>query len=195
MTETSEPSNDSRDGVGDTGRDLGALATPPSKTPLYQATQAARYQRQALITQIEDATARQLVCYVAGSEAGIVRDDIVGLVDLLHNARPGEPIDLLLHTGGGDIDAAEKLSELLRAAVGEAEFRVVVPDFAKSAGTLLAIGADWIVMSDSSELGPIDPQFVLRDSNGNSLQHPIQSGQIAPFRGRFYSYVFRSKSA
>jgi Serine dehydrogenase proteinase len=43
-----------------------------------------------------------------------------------------------------------------------------VPDFAKSAGTLLALAADKIVMSDTSELGPIDPQFPKRDGDGSA---------------------------
>jgi hypothetical protein len=81
----------------------------------------------------------------------------------------------MLHTGGGDIDAAEKLVSLLRSWVGDGRLRVVVPDYAKSAGTLMAIGADSIVMSDTSELGPIDPQIVLADSNGNRVAHSVRS--------------------
>jgi hypothetical protein len=51
----------------------------------------------------------------------------------------------------------------------------VVPDFAKSAGTLITLAADRIVMSDSSELGPIDPQITLNDGHGNLIQHSVQS--------------------
>jgi hypothetical protein len=87
----------------------------------------------------------------------------------------GEDLDLLLHTGGGDIDAAEKLISMVRNKVGTATLRIVVPDFAKSAGTLMVLGADYVVMSDTSELGPIDPQIVLADGNGNRILHPIQS--------------------
>ena len=105
----------------------------------------------------------------------ISRDDVVFLVDLLHNARRDDSMDLLLHTGGGDMDAAEKLISMVRNFVGTADLRVVIPDFAKSAGTLMALAADYIVMSDSSELGPIDPQIVLNDGNGNRMSTPIQS--------------------
>lgn len=42
----------------------------------------------------------------------------------------------LIHTGGGDIDAAEKVNRIVRAKVGTGTLRVVVPDYAKSAGTL-----------------------------------------------------------
>ena len=68
------------------------------------------------------------------------------------------PLDLLLHTTGGSIDAAEKLMGMMRRHVDSARLRIIVPDFAKSAGTLMVLGADSVVMSDMSELGPIDPQ-------------------------------------
>jgi hypothetical protein len=84
-------------------------------------------------------------------------------------------VDLLLHTGGGDTDAAEKLISLVRITVDQACLRVIVPDFAKSAGTLMALAADRILMSDTSELGPIDPQIILTDGHGNLIRHSVQS--------------------
>jgi ATP-dependent protease ClpP protease subunit len=146
-----------------------------TKTPLYQAMRAAQYQRQALIAQIREKWGRRLICYVSGTAALIDRDDTVGFVDLLHNVPRGEDLDLLLHTSGGDIDAAEKLISIVRTTVAEKCLRVIVPDFAKSAGTLMALGADRIVMSDTSELGPIDPQITLNDGQGNRIQYPVQS--------------------
>ena len=82
-------------------------------------------------------------------------------VDLLHNVPPNRALDLLLHTTGGSINAAEKLMGMMRNRVGTAKLRIIVPDFAKSAGTLMVLGADSVVMSDMSELGPIDPQEFL----------------------------------
>ncbi len=137
------------------------------KTPMYLAQYAERYLRQARIKEMQEKAASRLLCYVSGNGAQIVRDDVIGFVELLHNVPRGSNIDLLLHTGGGDINVAEKIVVMLRAAVGtEGRFRVIVPDFAKSAGTLIAIAADKILMSDSSELGPIDPQFPRSDSDG-----------------------------
>ncbi len=143
------------------------------KTPMFTAMNAARYQRQTLIREIEK-TNPKLLCYVAGLKAPIDRGDTLGFVDMLHNVAPGEPIDLLLHTPGGDVDAAEKLITLLRSTVGEdGQLRIIVPDFAKSAGTLMVLGANKIVMSDSSELGPIDPQVSLKDTNGHDVNHSV----------------------
>lgn len=63
---------------------------------------------------------------------------------------------------------------MLRAAAGpQGRFRVIVPDFAKSAGTLITLAADKILMSDSSELGPIDPQFPKKDSDGTVRWHSV----------------------
>jgi hypothetical protein len=147
----------------------GAPALPrPVKTPMYQAMNAERYMRQAKIKQIQETAGTRLLCYVAGNAAPITRDDVVGIVEILHNVPRNTSIDFLLHTGGGDIDAAEKIVNLLRTTVGTRRFRVIVPDFAKSAGTLIALAADKIVMSDSSELGPIDPQFLKKDGEGNA---------------------------
>lgn len=149
--------------------------TPYSKTPFYEASYASRYHRQELIREIQESQGSRLLCFVCGSLASMTRDDIVGFVDLLHNVPPESDVDLLLHTVGGDIDVAEKIVTVVRARVGTGRFRTVVPDFAKSAGTLLAVGSDSIVMSDTSELGPIDPQVTLSDANGNRIQHSVQN--------------------
>src|SRR6185369_6516952 len=141
---------------------------------LFQAVNAARYQRQSLIRQIQEQTGRPLVCYVAGIAASLTRDDTLGFADLLHNVPANGPLDLLLHTPGGDIDAAEKLMWMVRARVGSGHLRTIVPDFAKSAGTLMVLAADIVLMSDSSELGPIDPQVVLTDTSGNRRAHSVQ---------------------
>lgn len=168
-------STDPKPAGGGTEHDQPASGWKPTKTPAYQAMHADRYQRQAHLKRIQDKTNTTLICYVSGAAADIVRDDVLGFTDLLHNIKPNSDLDLLLHTLGGDIDAAEKLSSQIRKAVGNGRLRVIVPDSAKSAGTLMALGADVIVMGDSSELGPIDPQIILEDANGNGIKHSVQS--------------------
>ena len=66
-------------------------------------------------------------------------------------------IDIWLESPGGDAHAAYKLALLLRAHARL--IRVVVPDYAKSAATLLALAADEIYMAPSAELGPLDAQL------------------------------------
>lgn len=146
-----------------------------SKTPAFHAMHALRYRRQELINEIENVTGNKLICYLGGHRGQISRDDAVFFGDLLHNIPANHPVDLLLQTPGGDIDAAEKLIKMVRNRVRSARLRVIVPDYAKSAGTLIALGADVVMMSDSSELGPIDPQVTLEDSSGNQMTTPIHS--------------------
>jgi len=64
---------------------------------------------------------------------------------------------------------------MVRNKVGNGQLRAIVPDYAKSAGTLMVLGTDSVVMSDTSELGPIDPQIILADGNGNRIRHSVQS--------------------
>lgn len=71
--------------------------------------------------------------------------------------KPREKLVLVLHTSGGDIDAAYMLVQVLRSLFRE--LRIVVPAWAKSAGTLVCLAADSLVMSRIAELGPLDPQI------------------------------------
>jgi len=146
----------------------------PSRTPKASAKGAFRHQRQKLIRALEAETGTKLLCYVSGMKAFITRDDTAGFVEMLYSVPQGAPVDLLLHTPGGEIDVVEKLVWLLRAKVSDSgSLRIIVPEFAKSAGTLMALGADKIIMSDSSELGTIDPQIVLGDGKGNAMTHSV----------------------
>jgi hypothetical protein len=71
----------------------------------------------------------------------------LGKVDHLH---------VVLESSGGDLDSAIKLTKMLRWHCNE--LSVIVPFWAKSAASLVAISADHIVMTPYAELGPIDPQ-------------------------------------
>lgn len=147
----------------------------PPQTPLFHAIESARYNRQAQIRTIEDFTGRRLIAYIGGPATFISSFDIPPFVDLLDDVDPGAPLDLMLQTPGGDIDQAERIILICRKRVDKASFRVIVPDSAKSAGTLIAIGADEIVMGEVSELGPIDPQVDITTVSGEPMTRPAQS--------------------
>lgn len=66
-------------------------------------------------------------------------------------------IDLWLESPGGDAHAAYKLAVLLRSVASTV--RVVVPDYAKSAATLLALVGDEIYLAPSADMGPLDAQM------------------------------------
>lgn len=67
------------------------------------------------------------------------------------------PIDLILHTPGGLVLAAEQIAEALLKH--PARVTVFVPHYAMSGGTLIALAADEIVMDSNAVLGPVDPQL------------------------------------
>jgi ClpP class serine protease len=70
---------------------------------------------------------------------------------------PDQPIDLVLHTPGGLVLAAEQIALALLERTGKVT--VFVPHYAMSGGTLLALTADEIVMDPHAVLGPVDPQI------------------------------------
>jgi ClpP class serine protease len=67
------------------------------------------------------------------------------------------PIDLVLHTPGGLVLASEQIAYALHAHPGKVT--VLVPHYAMSGGTVLALAADEILMDDAAVLGPVDPQL------------------------------------
>lgn len=70
---------------------------------------------------------------------------------------PDQPIDLILHTPGGLVLAAEQIAKALAGHKGKVS--VFVPHYAMSGGTLIALAADEIVMDPNAVLGPVDPQI------------------------------------
>jgi ClpP class serine protease len=67
------------------------------------------------------------------------------------------PVDLILHTPGGLVLAAEQIAQAL--VRHKANVTVFIPHYAMSGGTLLALAADEIVMDRNAVLGPVDPQL------------------------------------
>jgi serine dehydrogenase proteinase len=125
--------------------------------------------RQALMKQIEDLlTSRhgvqnRIMSYVfrfGHARASMASSDIPSFEAILSSVSGAEQINLLLHSPGGDATIVEKMVDMCRSHLsgGHRKFRVIVPNIAKSAATVLALGADKILMGYCSELGPIDPQ-------------------------------------
>jgi len=91
--------------------------------------------------------------------AMINADDTKPLDDLLRSIGSTENLELLIHSSGGLPENARKIIKMCREYCKN--FTVVVPDAAKSAATIVALGSDKIIMGSTSELGPIDPQFII----------------------------------
>jgi ATP-dependent protease ClpP protease subunit len=145
-------------------------------TPLYRALQSDRYARQEAISSLEKITNRQLLVYEANlwsNRSGLGEEDIQPFGDLLVRLSPKQNFDLLLQSPGGDIDAAEKIVYMCREIGGE--FRVIIPEYAKSAATLIALASDEVIMGLASEIGPIDAQLTGPGPGGATFQTSAQA--------------------
>jgi ATP-dependent protease ClpP protease subunit len=103
--------------------------------------------------------------------AMLVDKDADMLEELLHNSEMyGRKLVLMINSPGGDALAAERVVNVCRSFVGSG-FSVIVPKMAKSAATMICLGSTSIGMSETSELGPIDPQFVLQKDDKSDYQY------------------------
>ncbi len=81
-----------------------------------------------------------------------------GFMATIHTLDRRKGLDLILHTPGGDLAATESLVDYLRSMFGT-NIRAIIPQLAMSAGTMLALACNEIVLGKHSNLGPIDPQI------------------------------------
>ena len=84
-------------------------------------------------------------------------DDSEAVLRAIRQTPADAAIDLLLHTPGGLVLASEQIAYAVRAHPGKVT--VLVPHYAMSGGTLIALAADEILMDESAVLGPVDPQL------------------------------------
>ena len=89
-------------------------------------------------------------------------DDINGFMAGVHGHDFSKRLLLILHTPGGSAEAAETIVEYLRSKF-PAGIDVAIPTYAMSAGTMIALGCDNIIMGRQSQLGPTDPQLIVGD--------------------------------
>lgn len=90
-------------------------------------------------------------------------DDSEQVLRAIRTTPKDVPIDLILHTPGGLALAATQIALALKAH--PARKTVIIPHYAMSGGTLIALAVDEIVMDPHAALGPVDPQ--LGDQTGS----------------------------
>lgn len=93
---------------------------------------------------------------VGQAPIAISYDDLLPISDQLANLS-GRAIDVILETPGGSAEIAEDIVKLLRDKYDNVAF--IVPGMAKSAGTILVLAGDEILLDSASSLGPIDAQI------------------------------------
>ena len=84
-------------------------------------------------------------------------DDSESVLRAIRSTPPDTPIDLIIHTPGGLVLAAAQIARALKKH--PAKTTVIVPHYAMSGGTLIALAADEIIMDENAVLGPVDPQL------------------------------------
>jgi ClpP class serine protease len=125
------------------------------------------YSRQRLISKIEQERGSRVILLVHREEKMnllgfpvyryIDVDDSEEVIRAIHLTDPHVPLDLILHTPGGLVLASLQIAEAIKKHKGKVT--VFVPHYAMSGGTLIALAADDIVMSQHAVLGPVDPQL------------------------------------
>jgi hypothetical protein len=147
-----------------------AAGTPPvvqNKTPddiLNAASDAISPVRDSL----EKIRGHPVVSYFVDEGAHLTDDQMEVLFEQLHRIGRQKQISLWLYSRGGATTVPVKILSLFRQYADR--FAVLVPYRAHSAATHVAMGADEIIMSEMSELGPVDP----------SRRHPLLPSEDGP---------------
>lgn len=121
--------------------------------------------RQKYIKRLYQKTGRNVIAYYSGwlkpgrtQNVDINDGDMTGFMNAINGLDCSKGLDLILHTPGGNPTATEGIVKYLHSKFSD-DIRVIVPQMAMSAGTMLACSAKSIVMGKHSCLGPIDPQY------------------------------------
>jgi ClpP class serine protease len=108
-------------------------------------------------------------------------DDSEQVLRAIRQTPDDTPIDLVLHTPGGLVLAAEQIAHAVRAH--PAPVTVLVPHYAMSGGTLIALAANEIRMDPHAVLGPVDPQ--LGEMPAASIMRVVHSKDASQIDDRF----------
>lgn len=158
--------------------------------------------RRKYLTKLHKKTGRNVIAYYSGwlsnpSGFGIdVNDeDKAAFMMAIHGLDKSKGLDLILHTPGGGIAAAESLVDYLRRIFGR-DIRAIVPHLAMSAGTMIACTCKSIVMGKQSNLGPIDPQVggLPAAAVKKEIERAIAEIKEDPDRLQFWQFVLNKYS-
>lgn len=96
----------------------------------------------------------------------ITDEDLQALMTVMNGVQE-KSLDIILHSPGGSIEAAEAIVSYLRSKF--TDICVIVPQQAMSAATMISCAANAIVLGKHSFLGPTDPQFILQTELGQRV--------------------------
>lgn len=105
--------------------------------------------------------------------------DIIVLYECLRQLGPVDVIDLVLNVDGGSINAARRFAHLLREFTSTVN--ILIPSKARSAGTLLCLSANQLILGPLAELSPIDPFIASSGERPSGSMPAISSEEIRGF--------------
>jgi hypothetical protein len=134
------------------------------------------------IAQLEDLHKSSVIIYCAGDYPFKPLDDtdIPMLYECLRKFDNSKPLDLVLYSSGGHVHSAQRVAQLLRSYA--TNLTIMVPYKARSAGTLLCLAANRLILSPMSELGPLDAYISSVSENNPNMPNVISSEDIRAFR-------------
>jgi len=127
--------------------------------------------RSKYLNQVSDETSRDVILYSSGwteldvnsPQFSISDTDVQGFMETISTLDSDE-LDLIIHSPGGSSEVTEQIVNYLREKFDS--LRVLVPQAAMSAATLMCCAADEVVMGYHSSLGPTDPQMLIPTKTG-----------------------------
>ncbi|MCK8823766.1 SDH family Clp fold serine proteinase [Fuchsiella alkaliacetigena] len=146
-----------------------------------------RQDRLEIINKISQQRDSTVICYFTGDRKNIstrIAPDAIKIIyEHLEKNKIKEKIDLFIYTRGGDVLTPWRLVNLIREYSDH--FSVLIPFRAYSAGTLICLGANEIIMGKMGELGPIDPTvanaFNPQDPNNPQAKIPISVEDVSSY--------------
>lgn len=143
---------------------------------------AANAVRQQYLARLSAHTNRNTIIYASGwlqkpqapgEFLSVHPSDMDGFLEVVKAADTAKDLDIILHSPGGSPEAAEQIVTYLRQKFGH--IRVIVPLMAMSAATMIACGADKLVLARHSTLGPTDPQMPIRTNTNQFVYVPAHA--------------------
>ena len=171
-----------------------------TRAELYRSVEAALGERSRLVAFF---TSFRYPVAVSDADADMVEDV------LRTTLQASDELVLMINSPGGDPLAAERIVNICRSHSAGGAYSVIVPKMAKSAATMIALGSRRILMSKTSELGPIDPQVpvmlegetrrqflaaheVIESFDGLMRRASRTKGQLAPYLQQLQRYDARA---
>lgn len=127
--------------------------------------------RRKYLRHVADVNERNVILYSSGwneleidsPQFSITDTDVQGFMETISDLNSND-LDLILHSPGGSTEVAEQIVTYLREKF--TNIRIIVPQSAMSAATLMCCAADEVVMGHHSSLGPTDPQMRIPTKTG-----------------------------